>query len=179
MGFHPKNLGSNIGHAAEKLDVALSTAPQPQGAPSLSYAARHSIKEEYDPTIGALLERAQKALHNKEFKFDPQFDALGAKLKVAKDVRDDWETNLGSFAKSYIESFVDKLEYEKFGDDEMLREGLEEGAPKGTLKLEIIDKLPSGYNQMVLDDGYLVIQTTGANWGTNSHYAAEKLVDLL
>lgn len=158
--FHPKNLGSNIGHVAQELAVALSTAPQPSGAPSLSYIARHSVKVEYEPEIVNLLAKARKALHNEKFEFEPNFDALGEMLKKGKDVRDDWERNLGSFAKSYFESFVDQLEREKFGEDDLLREGLEECAPKNVLRLRLVEKLASGYNEILLDDGALVIQVS-------------------
>ncbi len=164
---------------AQKLAEALSEAPQPEGASTLSYAARHSIKSDYEPKIDALVEKARKLLHNKEFEFVPGFEALGAKLKGGKDVRDDWETNLGSFSMSYFGSFVDALEREKFGDDELLREGFEEGVTKNKIELRLVDKLESGYNQILLDDGVLVIQTTPDKWGTNIHYAAEKLVDIL
>lgn len=177
--FHPNNLGSNINSVAQEIGVALSTAPQPEGAPSLSFIARHSIKADYDEPMVTVLEKARKALHNPKFEFDPGFDALGAMLKNGKDVRDDWEKNLGSFALQYFGSFVDQLEREKFGEDDLLREGFEEVVPKAVLKLRIVDKLSSGYNEILLDDGAIVIQTTPDKWGTNIHYAAEKLVSIL
>jgi hypothetical protein len=163
--FHPNNLGTNISNLAQKLADTLSAAPQPDGAPSLSYAARHSIKTDYTPTISALLEKTQKILQNPDFKFEPDFDTLGAKLKGAKDGRDDWEANLGSFAKQYLESFTSYLEYNKFESDEMLREGLQEVVTKNTLHLKIVDQLATsqnGYNEIVIDDGELVIQVRQA-----------------
>ncbi|PVH78322.1 hypothetical protein DL98DRAFT_550165 [Cadophora sp. DSE1049] len=178
--FHPNNLGTNISNVAEKLAETLSTAPQPSGAPPLSYAARHSIKSDYEPKIAAVLETARKSLQNPKLEFQPDFDALGEKLKGGKDVRDDWETNLGGFALSYFESFVSVLEREKFAEDDLLREGFEEGVEKGVVRLRLVDKLTNGgYNEIVLDDGAVVIQTTPNNWGTNIYNAAEKLVDIL
>jgi len=159
--FHPNNLGTNISYMGQNLAEALSTAPQPEGSPSLSYAARHSIKTDYDTQIGAMLEKAQKILQNPNLKFEPEFEEQGKMLKGGKDARDDWETNLGSFAVKYYESFLDVLASEKFESDEMLREGLEEGVPKGVVKLRIVEKLrtdQTGYNEVVLDDGALVIQ---------------------
>jgi hypothetical protein len=156
--FHPEKLGTNISHVGQELAETLSTAPQPAGAPSLNYAARYSIKTEYDPKIGALAEKGRKLLHNAEFKFDPDFDALGAKLKGVNDVSLNWESNFGSYCFKYFESFVDALEREKFGDDELLREGLEEAAAKGTVKLRLVDSLKSGANEVLVDDGVLVIQ---------------------
>jgi len=193
--FHPEKLATNISHAGEKLADALSTAPQPEGAPSLSYAARHSIKVDYTSQIVPVLAKAQKLLQNEKFVFEPRFDDLGKKLKSGKDVRDDWETNLGSFALKYYEGLVDVLEREKFGEDEMLREGLEEAAPKGVVQLKLVDALKNGgYNETVVDDGALsiqvsnlllvadvanIMQTTPDKWGTNIHYCCEKLVDIL
>ncbi|KAL5314132.1 hypothetical protein ACEPPN_018556 [Leptodophora sp. 'Broadleaf-Isolate-01'] len=177
--FHPNNLGSNISNVAQLLAETLSSAPQPDGAPSLSYAARHSIKTEYTPKVTELLEKAQKCLQNPKLEFQPDFDAIGAKLKGNKDARDDWETNLGGFTLSYFESFVSVLERKKFAEDELLREGFAEAVEKGIVRFRVVDKLPSGYNEIVLDDGAVAIQTTPANWGTNIYHAAEKLVDIL
>jgi hypothetical protein len=144
-----------------------------------------------------LLEKARTLLQNPKLEFQPGFEALGEKLKSGKDVRDDWETNLGDFARRYYEGFIDVLEREKFGEDEMLREGFEEGIPKGVVQLKLVDALKNGgYNETVFDDGALsiqasrlfiswpimltfVLQTTPDRWGTNIHYSCEKLVDLL
>ena len=165
--FHPEKLGTNISHVGQELAETLSNAPPPAGAPSLNYAARHSIKTEYDPKIGALVEKGRKLLHNAQFKFDPDFDTLGAKLKGANDASDNWESNFGSYCFKYFESFVDVLEREKFGDDELLREGLEEAASKGTVKLRLVDNLKSGYNEVLVDDGVLVIQVRFASASLN------------
>ena len=178
--FHPNNLGTNTDAVADDLPNVLSSAPQPAGAPSLSFTARHSIAAEYDPEVGALLSKAQTALQNPNLKFEPGFEELGKMLKVGKDVRDDWERNLGIFARGYFESFVDVLERNNFGDDELLREGFEEGVEKGVVKLRIVEKLVKGsYNEILLEEGTVVMQTTPRNWGTNNHDAAEKLVDIL
>ncbi|KIM94339.1 hypothetical protein OIDMADRAFT_45770 [Oidiodendron maius Zn] len=179
LHFHPNCLGTNVNDAASKLPDAISTAPQPEGAPALSYAARHSIKTDYDSKIGDVLEKASKALQNPNLKFEPGFEELGAMLKTGKDVRDDWEKNLGNFAVMYFESFLSALQYNKFAEDDLLREGFEEGVPKGVVKLRLVEKLPSGYNQILLDDGAVVLQTTPNNWGTNVNDTAAKLVDIL
>lgn len=179
LHFHPNYLGTNVNDAAGKLPDAISAAPQPEGAPALSYTARHSIKTDYDSKIGDILEKASQALQNPNLKFEPGFEELGAMLKTGKDVRDDWEKNLGNFAASYFESFLSALQYNKFGEDDLLREGFEEGVPKGVVKLRLVEKLPSGYNQILLEDGAVVLQTTPNNWGTNVHDTAAKLVDIL
>ncbi len=89
----------------------------------------------------------------------PDFNALGEKLKTGKDVRDDWETNLGSFALGYFQSFISALEREKFATDELLREGFEEGVEKGVVRLRLVDKLSKGgYSELLIEDGEVVIQ---------------------
>ena len=101
-------------------------------------------------------------------------------LKGGKDVRDDWERNLGSFAKGYYESFVSVLEREKFGEDELLREGFEEAVEKGIVKLRIVEKLVNGsYNEILLEEGTVVMQTVPNYFGTNIYDTAAKLVDIL
>lgn len=181
LHFHPDYLGTNINDAACSLPEAVSAAPQPEGAPALSYAARHSIKADYDSKIGGILEKCSKALQNPNLKFEPGFEGLGAMLKKGKDVRDDWERNLGNFAIAYYESFLSALEYNKFGEDDLLREGFEENVPKGVVKLRIVEQLQlqSGYNEILLEDGAVVLQTTPKYWGTNTHDTAAKLVDIL
>lgn len=104
-----------------------------------------------------VLEKARKALQNPQLKFEPDFNALGKMLKGGKDVRDDWEQNLGGFVVKYYESFLDTLEREKFPSDEMLREGFEEGVPKGVVRFRIVEKM-SGYNAILLEDGEVVMQ---------------------
>jgi hypothetical protein len=158
LHFHPNCLGTNINNAADRLADAISKAPQPEGSPSLSFAARASVKADYDAKISEILEKCRKLLENPKLKFEPGFEELGKGLKGGKDVRDDWETNLGDFARRYFESFKDVLEREKFGDDELLREGFGEGVPEGVVKLKVVEKLKSGYNEIVVEDGALIIQ---------------------
>jgi hypothetical protein len=158
--FSPTYLGTNISQAAQELDKAITAAPQPAGAPSLSFAARHSIKEDYDPKIGDLLEKARKALENPKLEFQPDFNDIGKMMKGAKDIRDDWERNMGNFTYQYFESFVDRLAYEKFEEDDMLREGFAEGVPSNIVKFRIVAKM-DGYNAILLDDGAVVLQVCG------------------
>jgi hypothetical protein len=163
--FNPTSLGVNVNNMGQSFGKTVTAAPQQDGAPSLSYAARHSIKTDYTAKVDDLLEKARKQLDNKEFKFEPDFDAVGAAMKSGKDTRDDWESNIGSFVLDYFSSFVSYLEYEKFGSDDMLREGLAEAAPKGQVRFRVVPKLTSNqnsYNEIVLDDDELVIQVWDA-----------------
>lgn len=154
-----------MNNMGQKLEETVTAAAQPDGAPSLSYAARHSAKTEYTEKIDPYLEKARKALENPDFKFEPDFEAVGAKLKSTKGAAENWESNIGGSALNYFSSFVDYLGYEKFGEDDMLREGLAEAAPKGVIRLRIVDKLQTdqnGYNEIVLDNEELVIQVSSS-----------------
>ena len=165
LNFNPSNLGTNVNNVSENLADAVSKAPQPSGAPSLSFAARASITKDYETQVAEVLARCQSLLQNPKLKFEPNFDALGAALKSGKDAREDWERNLGNFALGYYQSLQSALEYQKFGDDEMLREGFEEGIPEGIIRLRILEKIKSSYNEIVLEDGALVIQASFLTFG--------------
>lgn len=156
--FNPTCLGTNTHQIGEYLAKAVSEAPQPEGASTLSYAARHAVQKDYDPKIGALLKKAQDILQSPKLKFDCNFEEIGKALKGGKDVRDDWETNLGDFAYRYYESFVDVLKREKFDSDEMLREGFEEGIPEMSVQLKVVEKIKGYYNETVLEGGAVVMQ---------------------
>jgi hypothetical protein len=58
---------------------------------------------------------------------------------------------------------MDVLEREKFTDDELLREGLEEDVPAGVVRFRIVEKLvggsgSNGYNEVLVENDELVIQ---------------------
>jgi hypothetical protein len=61
---------------------------------------------------------------------------------------------------------VDQLEREGFATDDLLKEGLEKGVPEGVLKLRIVEKLGErfNYNEVLLENGVLIIQTTPDMW---------------
>lgn len=197
--FNPTALGVNINNMGQSLEKTINAAPQQDGTSPLPYAARHSIKTDYTAKVDELLEKARKQLENQEFKFEPDFEVVAAKLKGGKDVRDDWENNIGSFVLEYFSSLVSYLEYEKFGSDDMLREGLAEAVPKNQVRFRIVDKLQTqqnGYNEIVLDEDELVIQvcpylmfireipltnyqTTADKFGTNIYNSCAKIVDIL
>jgi hypothetical protein len=65
------------------------TQPQPADSPSLSYAACHSVKTEYDSKNDTLTKKVRTILKIPKFEFKSDFDALGQGLKGSKDVRDD------------------------------------------------------------------------------------------
>lgn len=176
--FSQGNLGTNIDHALEKsnLTKALNSAP-PTSKP-MNHSARVSIFEDYEPKIGDVQEKLNKIL-GKEIPLVPNFEDVYEKLSKSTDVRDDYPTNLGSFVLKYFEALNDYLTYQKFDSDEMLQEGLVEAIENNAIHFRIVDKLAGSYCEPVIEDGIVYLQTTSANFGTNIHYVANGLVDLL
>ena len=67
-----------------------------------------------------------------------------------------------------------------FGKDEMLQEGLKDAMEKNEIQLRVVDKLAQGYyNEVIFENGVLIVQTTPPMWTTNIGDCAMKLVDLL
>lgn len=163
--FSPDGLGSNISSCLSRdyLLKALNDAPAPEGA-SLSFAARTSIRQYYDPKIEEVREKAGELLSRPDIKFNPNFEDTFAKLLAESKVKKsqltkEWEQNLGSWTKLYFSGFLSQLNWQKFEDDELLQEGFNEAVEKGEVTFRIVDKLTQGsYNECVIEDGVLYLQ---------------------
>jgi len=165
--FHPDKLGTNISQCLDRdvLAKALNDAPPPEGSTAtLSFAARSSIRQSYDPKIESVRARVAEILARPDIKFNPNFEENFAKLQAESKVkktglRKDWETVLGSYTFLYFKGLASQLEWQKFPDDELLQEGFNDVADKGEVVLRIVDKLESGsYNEAVIQDGVLYLQ---------------------
>ncbi|KAI0104283.1 hypothetical protein GGR51DRAFT_522214 [Nemania sp. FL0031] len=184
--FAPDRLGTNISSCLERdtLLKALNGAPAPEGA-AMSYAARTGIRKDYDPKIEAVRARVAELLNKPDIKLSPNFEAnfamLLAESKVKKnDLNKTWEEQLGGWTRMYFEGLVSNLEWQKFEDDELLQEGFNEVVEKGEVVFRVVDTLKEGsYNECIIEDGVLYLQTTPKKWGSNMSEIAQKLVDKL
>ncbi|KAI1121256.1 hypothetical protein F5Y10DRAFT_282630 [Nemania abortiva] len=184
--FAPDRLGTNISSCLERdtLLKALNEAPAPEGA-AMSYAARTGIRTGYDPKIEAVRARVAELLAKPDINLNPNFEENFAKLlaesKVKKnDLSKTWQEQFGSWIRLYFEGLVSGLEWQKFEDDELLQEGFNEVVDKGEVVFRIVDTLKEGsYNECVIEDGILYLQTTPKKWGSNMSDIAQKLVDKL
>ncbi|KAK1638907.1 hypothetical protein BDP81DRAFT_459519 [Colletotrichum phormii] len=154
--FSEGNLGTNVNYAIETQGLlsALNAAPPaPGSAAAMSFAARAS-------KLADMLEKPDVVLC-------PNFEANFEKIKAAA-------------GKKGSEGLVYQMSYQKFGDDEMLREGFNEAVEKGEIHFRIVDKMAyATYGEVVLEDGAIYVQTQAHNFGTNVDYAAEKILDQL
>ncbi|KAI1848375.1 hypothetical protein JX265_008844 [Neoarthrinium moseri] len=186
--FAPDNLAVNISYACEKdtLLKALNEAPAPEGsAETLSVAARTSIRQDYDPKIEEIRAKIAALLAKPDIKLNPNFEDTFAKLKQESqtkksELREDWQLNIGRVACDYFDGLVSQLQWQKFEEDDLLQEGFNEAIDKGEIVFRIVEKLTDdSYGECQVEDGFLYLQCTAKTWGTNTTYAAQKLVDKL
>lgn len=166
--FAPGYLGTNIDNALDReiLLKALNEAPAPasENVVALSFAARSDIRKEYEPKAEALRAQIAQILDKPDIKLNPNFEDTFAKLqeesKAKKtDLRSDWETVLGSFTRLYWEGLANQLKYQKFDEDDLLREGFHEAVETGEIAFRIVDKLKyDSYCECEVDGGILYMQ---------------------
>ncbi|KLU85511.1 hypothetical protein MAPG_04534 [Magnaporthiopsis poae ATCC 64411] len=189
IGFAPQCLGTNVDYAIDqtKFAQALNDAPPAPGTSApMSYLARTDIRIEYDEKIEETRKKMADMLERPDIKLVPNFEEAFAKMTEAKakdkkkEIRDDWQQNLGNFVRRYWEGLAYQAQYQKFGEDEMLREGLNETLESGEFRFRVVDKLKYGsYGEVVVEYGAIYLQCRPDTFGTNIDYAAEKLVDQL
>ncbi|XEV02213.1 hypothetical protein FSHL1_007500 [Fusarium sambucinum] len=175
--FNEQNLGVNTSDAANNnnLTKALNDVPSPR---PMSFVARTSIKDGYNNSIGKIQEKLKEML-NQDISLVPNFEANFEKLKSSSDADSGWERNFGDIHLAYFDGLVTQLEYEKFGEDDMLRDGLLEGMGKHTVYIRIVDQTKRSYNEVVIENGILYLQTTPADFGVNTAQVASDIVNIL
>jgi len=181
--FREGKLGTNVDYALDNLTDALNAAPQPDGE-TLSVKARMGIEADYKEQSVAESKKFATMLAVDEFTLNPMFEEnfeIMKKHSGDKDVRDDWEQNLGSFTQKYFEGCSWQMTNKKFGEDDMLQEGFQEAVEKNQIALRVVEELKkgSGYNECIIEDGVLYIQTQPKNFGTNVDYACQDIMDIL
>ncbi|KAI8965553.1 hypothetical protein F5Y11DRAFT_294758 [Daldinia sp. FL1419] len=187
--FAPGNLGVNIDSALDRdvLLKALNEAPAPvsDNTTALSFAARSDISKEYEPRAEEIRAQIANILAKPDIKLSPNFEDVFTKLREASeankaDFRADWDGLIGSFTRLYWEGLINQLKYQKFDEDELLREGFHEAVEKGEIAFRIVDTLKyNSYCECEVEDGVLYLQCTAKTWGVNIDDAAQGLVDKL
>ncbi|CAK7229443.1 hypothetical protein SBRCBS47491_007247 [Sporothrix bragantina] len=188
--FNPKQLGTADSEAVTPANVlkALNEAPKAEGAaPELSFSAKTSVRQKYEPKIGAVQAKIGQQLGKpaEAITLVPNFEAFFAALQAESQrpgnkLNKKWEDQLGPFALQYFESVLNQLSAKKFATDDMLQEGFNEAVDKSTFELRLVDKLKyAKYCEVVVEDGKLYIQTTLEQYGIAIVDAATKIVDQL
>ncbi|KAF9765446.1 hypothetical protein IL306_002271, partial [Fusarium sp. DS 682] len=155
--FTKGNLGTNINHAADTNNLTKALNQAPSTIRPMSYVARASIRSDYDPSIKEVQEKLNQIL-GQEIAIVPNFEANFEKLKAKASADSGWEQSFGRAHFSYFEGLVDQLKYDKFGEDDMLQEGLLEVMDKHAVHFRVVDETKRSYNETVYEDGILYLQ---------------------
>jgi hypothetical protein len=155
--FTKGNLGTNTSYAADTNNLTKALNEAPSTVRPMSYVARASIRSDYDPNVQQIQEKLNKIL-GQEIAIVPNFEANFEKLKAKANADSGWEQNFGRSHFSYLEGLVSQLEYDKFGEDDMLQEGLLEAMEKHAVHVRVVDQTKRSYNETVIEDGILYLQ---------------------
>ncbi|UZP39578.1 hypothetical protein NXS19_007394 [Fusarium pseudograminearum] len=90
-----------------------------------------------------------------------------------------WEWNFGNAHLAYFEGLALQLQYDKVGEDDMIREGLLETVDKHAVHIRVVDQIKGSYNEVIVEDGILYLQTTPKTFGINTSDAASNIVSIL
>ncbi|RSM20603.1 hypothetical protein CDV31_000581 [Fusarium ambrosium] len=176
--FTEGNLGTNTSYAAESSKLVKALNEGPTGDRPMSYIARASIRNDYEKGLPDVQKKLNK-IFGKDVAIVPNFEDNFNKLKADKNAQDGWEDIFGRTHLSYLEGLVSDLEYQKFDQDEMLQEGLVEAVEESAVHVRVVDELKRSYNETVIENGILYLQTIPKDFGVNAHSIANELINLL
>jgi len=186
--FSEGQFGTNSGYALDRehLYDAFNAAKAPEGT-SMSFKVRQSIRRFWDKEIGDILKECNELLERKDdpLTFDPNWEDTYNKLQAESqrkktELPKNWEERVGYTVAEYFKGFHWGLKKIKVDDDDMVREGVNEGLEKKIVKFRIVEKLAkSNYSECVFEDGVLYVQTTPVGYGSNVNYCCDELINLL
>ncbi|KAG5759708.1 hypothetical protein H9Q72_012164 [Fusarium xylarioides] len=181
----PTGLGSNISEAVadNNLKKALNDASI-SGGNKLSFVAEEGLAKYWYPSKSEIEAKVAKIL-GQPVKLDPRLEENYAALKAESEepgttLIKHWENNFGNAVHGYFNGLVSQLESQKFPGDDMLQEGFFDVVSKAEIALRTVSALKKGnYNESVVEDGVLYLQTTPGKWATNVQDAGANILDLL
>ena len=204
--FEFGEMGTNMYDAFkdENLERALTEAVPVPGS-VMSYSARANIRLFYDAKIEEVRQKIVKLLGKQEITLEPNFESAFEQLmeeskRKKTQLSRTWQQELGDVTRKYFDGFAFQLKNQKFGDDELLREGFNDIVDSGRIVFRMIEKIENDEEcDCVIEGGVLYLQvrieclssrtneansfepyqTTAKTWDNNVFYAAKKLVDLL
>jgi hypothetical protein len=140
----------------------------------------------YDEKIGDVKARLEKITGAPSLTLTPNFEEIYAKLVASEAAGNkltrDWQKHFGTQVLSYFKELADGLNNAGFEKDDMMQEGFQEAVSKNEIVFRIVDKLErpgKTYNENIIHDGVLYLQTVTKYWWSNNSQIANNLVDLL
>jgi hypothetical protein len=163
--FEEGEMGTNMYGALDgpPLEKALTEADPPAGT-IMSYSARANIRLDYDAKISPIQEKIAAQLQNPDIillpNFEDTFEKLMAESKRKKNTLSrTWQQELGDITRKYFDGIAFQLKKQKFGEDELLREGFQDMIDKGTIAFRIVDKLEYDSDcECKIENGVLYLQ---------------------
>lgn len=187
--FNGKYLSYNIQDCCKELgDVVNKTGRENQSSSELDFNAKQNIKQEYEPNIGQILAKAQHELHSPSLQFTPNFEANYAKLAhyaaadpdSSRNLPREWERRFGKDTLQYFAAFADHVQSAGYAKDDMMLEAFGEAVPKSEVSFRVVDELQKKtYNEIIVENGVLVMQCVPQYWITNIKDLPMDLEDLL
>jgi hypothetical protein len=183
--FSPGDIGVNIDNALSKLSEAVNTASKNSDSANLPFNTRKDIKENYESRVPGIESRLAQIIGVDKIDIVVDFHAIYATLLAyyQKDKQyslQRFEDVLGSRTIEYLESLPSALERDGFDKDDMLQEALQEAVSTKTVAVRLVEKLERNtYNETVIQDGKLYLQTVPKNWSVNTDQIANGIIDLL
>lgn len=174
FGFDRLGANSSDAFWLKNLEKGISLAPTQD---PLSFHARRSIRDDYDPYT-TNLQSQLKGILGRDITLVPNFEDIYCKLKPVKD-GSDFDQYIGQFVRLYFEGLVDELKTQKFDNDDMLKEALNEAADKGEVHFRVIDSIAADYGEVAIEDGILFLQTSPDKYGRNIEYCANNIMEIL
>lgn len=148
-------LATNISDACRNIVKAVEDAEAAGGGSGLSVGAKANVKSTVDKEFPTLSNKFSEVLGTK-ITLDANLEANNKKNSEKSGYND---AKLGTVTVAYFQGFLDKLGYLKFEGDDMMQEAFQDACSKGTIRLEVVDKLQHGsYNDVIFEDGVCKIQ---------------------
>jgi hypothetical protein len=166
--FAERSLAVNVNDVSQGFQEALKSAAASSGSASaFNINARQSVRESYDPEIGAFQKTIGELVGVPDIKLNPNFEQNASVLAQAGDkVRSDWDKVLGGATLAYFDGLKYQLERAGFKGDDMLQEGFQEGVSKNEILFRVVEKLEkSNYHETLVEDGVLVMQVRSSHNG--------------
>ena len=98
--------------------------------------------------------------------------------KAGDKCRPDWDKIMGQATLAYFDGLKDQLARAGFKGDDMLQEGFQEGVSKNEISFRVVEKSDS-YNETLLEDGILVLQTTPEYFWSNTGDVGSNILEIL
>ena len=185
LGTNVRSATSEIAQAVNEAGIAMSSASG-SGMIPLDFDAKSSIQLQYAPKIEEVKARLQKLFAMPVLTLTPNFEHNFAAVSKhaqgdgASDLQREWQKQVGYVTAAYFEGLAHQVEYAGFGKDAMLQEGVQEAVEKNEIQVRVVDKLTrKTYNEVVIENGIMVIQMIPKWWATNANDVGSDLTDIL